>query len=87
MFELHEAMIHIRKDEYLRSDRRFSFDEEGLFREKIKFEHRKDQDRIKMELDRKDMESKCYGPYSPAYTCRMPIRTLGLRLVGTLVKP
>jgi hypothetical protein len=28
----------------------------------------------------------CYGPYSPASTCRMPIRTLGLILVGTFVK-
>jgi hypothetical protein len=34
MFELDEAMIQIQKDEYLRSERLFSFDEEGRYREK-----------------------------------------------------
>jgi hypothetical protein len=57
MLALEEARLQIQEQEHIRSERRFTMDEERLSLEKRKFEHQKDQDRIKMELERNERES------------------------------
>jgi alpha-galactosidase/6-phospho-beta-glucosidase family protein len=57
MLALEEFRMQIPEYEHIRSERRFTMDEERLSLEKRKFEHQKDQERIKMELERKERES------------------------------
>jgi hypothetical protein len=57
MLLLEEARLQIPEQDHISSERRFNMDEERLGFEKIKFKHQKDQDRIKMELERKENAS------------------------------
>jgi uncharacterized protein YtpQ (UPF0354 family) len=57
MLALEEARLQIQEQMHIRSERRFTMDQERLSLEKRKFEHQKDQDRIKMELERNERES------------------------------
>jgi hypothetical protein len=56
MLALEEVRMQIQEYGNIRSERRFTMDEERLSLEKRKFEHQKDQERIKMELERKERE-------------------------------
>ena len=57
MLTLEEARLQIQEQEHIRSERPLNMDEERLSLEKIKSEHQKDQERIKMELERQERES------------------------------
>jgi hypothetical protein len=57
MLVLEEKRLEMQQHEHVRSERRFTIDEERLNLERNKFEHQKDQDQTRMELERKERES------------------------------
>jgi hypothetical protein len=57
MLVLEEKRLEMQQHEHVRSERRFTIDEERLNLERNKFEHQKDQDQTRMELEQKERES------------------------------